>query len=163
MHERKTGCEEQAGLIVVPDAVDTERLGADYAQWIRAPMIVYLSGPLGGGKTTFSRGFLRALGYRGKVKSPTYTLLETYDIETDGAARVRVLHLDLYRIGTPGELIGYGLRECFDEDAIVLVEWPEHGVPLIPQADVHLRFEYDNDSRNNSRLVRVIKSPDKAP
>ena len=140
------GAERQRS-VVTRGAADTERFAARYARKLRAPAVVFLSGPLGSGKTTFCRGFLRALGCRGTVRSPTYTLLEIYELD-----KACVLHLDLYRISAPEELVGYGLLECFDEDAIILIEWPEHGAPLIPEADVHLRFEYAEDGRRVTAL-----------
>ena len=94
---------------------EQEALGAALARICRAPALIYLDGDLGAGKTTLVRGWLRSLGHGGAVKSPTYTLIEPYEI--DGAA---VYHLDLYRVGDPGELEYLGLREMLAEDAVLL-------------------------------------------
>lgn len=97
--------------------------------------LMFLLGGLGAGKTTFARGFLRQMGVTGPVRSPTYTLIETYDLPTG-----RVLHLDLYRLVMPEELDDLGLRDEFDS-ALILIEWPEHGVGVLPAADLAVHLE----------------------
>ena len=97
--------------------------------------LVFLQGGLGAGKTTFSRAFLRQMGVTGPVRSPTYTLIEPYDLP----AR-RVLHLDLYRLAVPEELDDLGLRDEFDQ-ALLLIEWPERGAGELPAADLLIQFE----------------------
>jgi tRNA threonylcarbamoyladenosine biosynthesis protein TsaE len=94
-----------------------------------------LQGGLGAGKTTFSRAFLRQMGVTGPVRSPTYTLIEPYDLP----AR-RVLHLDLYRLAVPEELDDLGLRDEFDQ-ALLLIEWPERGAGELPAADLLIQLE----------------------
>ena len=97
--------------------------------------VVYLSGDLGAGKTTFARGFLRALGVTEAVRSPTYTLVEFYP-----AARLTLLHVDLYRLRDPAELEPLGLREWARPGHVWLIEWPEKGGARLPAADLALRF-----------------------
>lgn len=127
------------------DEAELERLGARLAAHTRPPTKVYLSGDLGSGKTTFCRGLLRALGHVGVVKSPTFSLQETYELGELG--ELTVLHLDLYRLTDAREMVGYGLLDCFDEKAIVLLEWPERGGDLIPPADIAVRLEFVDEGR----------------
>jgi tRNA threonylcarbamoyladenosine biosynthesis protein TsaE len=120
-------------------AQDTEDFGWQLAcAWPpgeRAFAVLYLSGELGAGKTTFARGFLRALGVADPVRSPTYTLLEWYP-----AGELTVLHIDLYRLNDPQELESLGLREWAQPGHIWLIEWPEQGGDRLPPADLTLRF-----------------------
>jgi len=116
-----------------------------------SPLVVYLQGDLGAGKTTFARALIQALGHKGRVKSPTYGLLESY--QTGG---FNILHLDLYRIEAPGELDFLGLRDLFDNKSILLIEWPEKGGEFIPRADLLMQFGEDNEQRFVA--LRVISS-----
>jgi tRNA threonylcarbamoyladenosine biosynthesis protein TsaE len=122
---------------VLPDAIDTERLGASVASSMRwpetAPLIVYLHGELGSGKTTLARGLLRELGVAGTVRSPTYTLLEQY--ESQG---YRLLHLDLYRLGNALDLAPLGLRDELTPGALMLIEWPERAQGYLPPPDLKI-------------------------
>ena len=97
--------------------------------------VIYLSGELGAGKTTFARGFVRALGIADAIRSPTYTLLEIYP-----AGAVTAVHLDLYRIAAPDELEALGLREWAGSGYVWLVEWPERGAGALPPADLTASF-----------------------
>ncbi len=125
------------------DEISQEAVGAALARsWRDERVLIYLSGDLGAGKTTLTRGFVRGLGLKGAVKSPTYTLIEPYDI--DGK---KVYHLDLYRLGDPGELEYLGLRELLEEPAAVLIEWPERGSGWLPPADLDVRIAHEAQGR----------------
>lgn len=110
-------------------------LGVKLSQNHEKYTTIYLSGDLGAGKTTLVRGFLRGLGYKGKIKSPTYTLVETYDI-----AGKRFNHFDLYRLQDPTELEQIGLDD-YIKDQTCLIEWPERGGELLPKADVTIKIK----------------------
>ena len=104
---------------------------------------IHLEGPLGAGKTTFARALLRALGVGERVKSPTYTLVETYTLPA-----LVVHHLDLYRIAAPDELEWLGLRDLAAGPQLWLIEWPEHGVDAIPPADLRVRLSHAGATRD---------------
>jgi tRNA threonylcarbamoyladenosine biosynthesis protein TsaE len=119
---------------------DTETFGARLAQSVpthpSSALIVYLTGNLGAGKTTLARGFLRQLGFAGAVKSPTYTLLESYNLRD-----LTVVHLDLYRLQEPSELDALGLRDMDRAATVWLIEWPERAARRLPEPDVSIAFE----------------------
>jgi len=119
-----------------------DAFGRQLAGFCRPPCTIYLEGDLGTGKTTLARGFLRGLGHRGKVKSPTYTLLEPYEL-----AGCNCYHFDLYRLGDPGELEFLGLEDLLDAQAILLVEWPESGAGVLPGADLTLHLSHAGGAR----------------
>jgi len=114
-----------------------------FASDLKVPLVVWLEGDLGAGKTTFARGLIHALGYKGRVKSPTYGLLEQYQL-----ASLQVLHMDLYRISDPGELEFLGLEDLLDETSILLVEWPDRGGHWLPEADFIFKFAYAEQGRD---------------
>lgn len=110
--------------------------------------VIYLQGQLGAGKTTLVRGILRALGYTGTIRSPTYTLVEIYEL-----AQAQIFHLDLYRLHHPQELEYLGIWEQIDQ-AIFLIEWPEHGLGFLPLADLRCEIILENQGRRiNLRAV----------
>ena len=117
-------------------------LGARLAAWLQPPAVVYLEGALGAGKTTLARALLRALGHEGAVRSPTYTLLESYLL-----AQAEVHHLDLYRLADPEEVEFLGVRELAGPRAIWLVEWPERGGDRLPAPDLVLEIGFDGAGR----------------
>lgn len=113
------------------DEQATLELGQRLAQVLTAPMVVYLSGDLGAGKTTLSRGLLRGLGHKGSVKSPTYTIVEPYELQPSP-----LYHFDLYRLGDPAELEYLGMRDYLNQGAVLIFEWPERGGAHVPPSDL---------------------------
>ncbi len=124
---------------------DLLNFAARFAGFIAQPtvdqLIIFLEGPLGAGKTTFVRGFLRGLGYEQKVKSPTYTLVEPYLIHDK-----KIFHFDLYRINQLEELDHIGLEDYFQQ-SICLIEWAEKALTRLPGADLTLFFNYEQQGR----------------
>ncbi|HXG28604.1 MAG TPA: tRNA (adenosine(37)-N6)-threonylcarbamoyltransferase complex ATPase subunit type 1 TsaE [Nevskiales bacterium] len=132
------------------DAADTEHLGAALARALGpCGAVIYLSGELGAGKTTLTRALLQALGYTGRVRSPTYTLVEPYEI-----AGRRVFHLDLYRLTGAEELEYLGLRDLDPDQDLILVEWPERGQGGLPAADLQVELQHWAAGRK-ARLLGV--------
>jgi tRNA threonylcarbamoyladenosine biosynthesis protein TsaE len=113
-----------------------------------APLVIELSGELGTGKSTFARGLLRALGATGPIKSPSYTLLETYELPG-----VSAVHLDLYRLNDPEELEHLGLADYHRPGFLWLIEWPERGAGRLPRSD--LRFEFSIDAGGDAGGHRI--------
>jgi tRNA threonylcarbamoyladenosine biosynthesis protein TsaE len=136
--------------INLPDESATLVFAARLAKVLQPGMVIYLRGDLGAGKTTLVRAVLNALGYQGRVKSPTYTLLEQYAV-----AGVNLRHFDLYRFRDAGEWVSAGFNDEFDGINICLVEWPEQAAGLIPPADIEIFFEILPDGRNMSLHART--------
>jgi tRNA threonylcarbamoyladenosine biosynthesis protein TsaE len=120
---------------LLPAETDTLALGADLAAALHTGLVVYLRGDLGSGKTTLARGILRGFGFEGRVKSPTFTLVEAYKFSS-----LYLYHFDFYRFEDPQELADAGFAEYFGEAALCLIEWPEKasGLPAA-DVDIHLR------------------------
>ncbi|MEX0386567.1 tRNA (adenosine(37)-N6)-threonylcarbamoyltransferase complex ATPase subunit type 1 TsaE [Spiribacter onubensis] len=130
-----------ATALHLPDEAATESLGAALQAKRPRHGCVHLTGDLGAGKTTLVRGFLRGAGHEGAVRSPTYTLIEPYELS--GGA---VFHLDLYRLSDPEELEFIGLRELLDA-GLLLVEWPERGEGVLPAPGLHVHLALSDSGR----------------
>lgn len=125
------------------DEAATAAFAARLAQAVQPGLVIWLQGDLGAGKTTLVRALLHALGYRGRVKSPSYTLVEQYQ-----AAGLHLRHFDLYRFRDASEWEAAGFRDEFNGYNICLIEWPEKALELLPQADIAIRFEILPAGRN---------------
>jgi len=130
----------------LPDAAATLRLGGTLGAATDAPalrgLVLHLSGELGSGKTTLVRGMLRALGHAGRVKSPTYTLLEPYSL-----SRLNLYHFDFYRFKDRSEWLSSGFREHFDTESLCIVEWPERAGDSIAPPDLGIDLQYQAEGR----------------
>jgi tRNA threonylcarbamoyladenosine biosynthesis protein TsaE len=128
--------------LYLADEAATLELGARLATVLRPGLVVHLSGELGSGKTTVVRGCLRTLGYQGRVKSPTFALVEVYNL-----SRLYLHHFDFYRFEDPLEWINAGFRDAFEGDNVCLVEWPEKAGNRLPPADLTFRLEHAGAGR----------------
>jgi len=128
-----------------------ESLGAQLFACLPEKCTVFLRGDLGTGKTTLVRGFLTAAGHQGAVKSPTYTLVEEYEITGR-----HYYHFDLYRLTDPEELEWIGFQDYFNQDTVCFIEWPEKGVGFLPDADIIIEIEADKN-RRNVNFIKIAK------
>ncbi|GAB6405277.1 tRNA (adenosine(37)-N6)-threonylcarbamoyltransferase complex ATPase subunit type 1 TsaE [Pseudomonas sp. MHK4] len=117
--------------------------GARIARITEGHGLIFLEGNLGMGKTTLSRGIIRALGHVGAVKSPTFTLVEPYEI-----GDIRAFHFDLYRLVDPEELEYLGIRDYFEDDALCLIEWPDKGAGFLPKPDLTITISPQDSGRS---------------
>ena len=124
------------------DEEDTLRFGDLVGEVCGGSGCIYLKGDLGTGKTTLCRAIVRHYGYQGAVKSPTFTLVEPYEL-----AGYRIYHFDLYRLADPAELEFLGVDEYFSQDSLCLVEWPEKGGTYLPPADLVIELQVHNRGR----------------
>jgi len=117
--------------------------GARIARITQGHGLIFLEGNLGMGKTTLSRGIIRGLGHAGAVKSPTFTLVEPYEI-----GDFRAFHFDLYRLVDPEELEYLGIRDYFEDDALCLIEWPDKGAGFLPKPDLTITISPQDSGRS---------------
>ena len=134
----------------LPDAAATEAAGARLAAGLHGGMVITLSGDLGAGKTTLARGCLRALGWEGPVKSPSYTLVEHYPLSS-----IYFYHFDFYRFADPSEWETAGLADCFRDDAVCVVEWPERVAGRLPPPDLALTLAHPSDPSAGGRQLAL--------
>ncbi len=123
-------------------AEDTAALGVRLASACREGLIIFLSGELGAGKTALARAFIGAMGYQGRITSPSYALVESYRSPSRS-----IFHFDLYRLAEPEELEFIGVRDYMEPDAVWLVEWPEHGAGVLPPPDLEIALRYAQPGR----------------
>ena len=155
----------------LPAETDTEALGAALATVLVPGLHIWLQGDLGMGKTTLTRGLLRGLDHAGKVKSPTYTLIEAYVV-----SRLDLYHFDFYRFNSPEEYLDAGLDEYFSGQGTCIVEWPDKAAPYLPAPDIEIRLDAKGSGRfaeisGNTEagrtcvieLVKALRGADPAP
>jgi len=131
--------------IVLANVPQVTKLANRFAQLLeehathfnKTPWVIFLEGDLGTGKTTFARACLQAMGETGKIKSPTYTILESYDIK-----QWQIFHLDLYRLADPEELYFLGIEDHLTPNTIFFVEWPKKGGDVLPKPDILLNYKF---------------------
>jgi tRNA threonylcarbamoyladenosine biosynthesis protein TsaE len=137
------------------DEAATLDFGATLAKAIQPNLTIYLHGDLGVGKTTLVRGLLHALGYVGKVKSPTYTLVESYEIKYNVISSLMLYHFDLYRFNDDEEWEEAGFRDYFNTESVCIIEWPEKAKNLLPTPDLHITFSIKYVGQHLGRNVNI--------
>ena len=130
-------------VLQLADEAAMVAFGGQLARITQGHGVIFLEGDLGAGKTTLSRGIIRGLGHVGAVKSPTFTLVEPYEI-----GEIRAFHFDLYRLVDPEELEYMGIRDYFDDDALCLIEWPDKGAGFLPKPDLTITISPHNAGRS---------------
>ena len=142
-------------LIELADEAATLALGASLAGGAAPGLVLHLSGDLGSGKTTLARGLICALGHAGRVKSPSYTLVEDYELP-----RLHLYHFDFYRFKDEKEWVASGFREYFGPDALCIVEWPERAAGLLAPPDLAIQLEFAGNGRSARLLAQSAQGSD---
>ncbi|MGH8748403.1 MAG: tRNA (adenosine(37)-N6)-threonylcarbamoyltransferase complex ATPase subunit type 1 TsaE [Burkholderiales bacterium] len=141
--------------LFLPDEGATRKLGAALAAGIAPGRVIFLRGDLGSGKTTLVQGLLRALGFAGRVKSPTYSLVELYKLSS-----LNLYHFDFYRFENRSEWIDSGFREYFNPDSACVVEWPERVAGLLAPPDLELQLDFSAAGRRTQLTPRTAAGRD---
>ena len=139
--------------LIVADEEAMVAFGKRIAEITKGIGLIFLQGDLGAGKTTLSRGIIRGLGHTGAVKSPTFTLVEPYEI-----GDIRAFHFDLYRLVDPEELEYMGIRDYFDGDALCLIEWPDKGTGFLPKPDLTITIT----PHDNGRQLKLLSQSERS-
>jgi tRNA threonylcarbamoyladenosine biosynthesis protein TsaE len=139
--------------LFLKDEAATVKAGTQLAVALNIGAVIYLEGDLGAGKTTFTRGVLRACGYQGSVKSPTYTLCEPYELSDDR----QLCHFDLYRLSNPEELEFLGIRDYIASNAILFIEWPSRGEGWLPPADLSVSLSESGEGRELTMVALTAR------
>jgi len=142
MKQLKYFLTDEAATVAVGDTLAKVLQWQHDQQQAQQALVVFLNGDLGAGKTTLTRGFVRGMGHQGNVKSPTYTLVEPYELPP-----WQVYHFDLYRLSDPEELEYMGIRDYFSENCCCFIEWPEKGAGLLANADIIINMVYNDEQR----------------
>lgn len=135
-------------ILVSTNESETLFLGSILAASCIIGCIIYLNGNIGTGKTVLCRGFLHGLGYIGSVKSPTYTLIESYYL-----SNINVHHCDFYRLHSTSDLVHVGIQDYFDEKSIFLIEWPKKKIKILPIPDIDITVCYDLIRTKHRKII----------
>lgn len=139
----------------LPDVMATHAFASALAKAIQPGLVIYLHGNLGAGKTTIVRALLTILGQTGAIKSPTYTLVEAYNL-----SGLDIYHFDLYRLSDPSELEFIGIRDYLQPTAVCIFEWPIKGLSVIPPADIEITLDFQQTGRSAALMANTAKGLD---
>jgi len=138
-------------VVQLPDVAATEACARRLAPLLAPGFLLYLSGDLGAGKTTFVRALLRALGFDARVKSPSFSLVESYDL-----SRFRLYHFDFYRFDHQEDWMDAGFEEFIGTPNVAVIEWPERAADTLPTPDLHLFLRFPDDEPSGQRVMQAI-------